>query len=483
MRKFDFLARLGIESVHCMGIGGIGVSGLAEILLQAGYRVSGSDCNHSPVVKRLQKLGVALEFDGSLAAVAAADCVIYSRAIAADDPEMKIAKERGIPIYSRGEFLAQLVAGVPALVVAGSHGKSTTSGWATHALKTADISVNSYLGAVIQGQETTVQMLDVGLPWVMESDESDGSCFLLKPACLVITNIDADHLETYAGSLAVLQDRMVDWANAMGDDGVAVVCIDDPGVQAILPRLRCRTLTYGFSSEADFQLLECKQQGAFSELCWQTPDGERCSAPARLPGKHNALNGLAAWIACQQFVPLDGAPFTQAWSQYPGVKRRMSIRGAVPFADGEALVIEDYGHHPREMQVTLDALKLAWPERRVVMLFQPHRYTRTRDLFDEFVSVLSAVEALHLLPIYTAGEEPIANISTDKLALAIELSGSAQPDVYNGLEQAVVALRQVLRPGDLLLLQGAGSVGNLADEFCAGSGDGTEEKSSQSPTQ
>jgi UDP-N-acetylmuramate--alanine ligase len=464
MREFEFLKKQGIRSIHCVGLGGIGVSGLAAILVQSGYTVTGCDSKHSPTIDYLQSIGVQL-VDDSVAQVGKTDCVIYSRAVRSDRADMQAAKQRGIPLYSRGEFLAQLVQGQRNLIVAGSHGKSTTSGWAAHTLRQAGVSANSYLGAVIQGAETSVCLQDPAAPWVMESDESDASCFLLSPSCLVITNIDADHLETYNGSLAVLQDRMVQWVNAMDESGVAIVCLDDPGIQAIFPRLQRRVISYGFSEGADYQLLSCQQQGLFSQLRWRLPSGETLQAQARLPGKHNALNGLAAWIACHEFSQLPVEELTAAWSAYPGVKRRMSIHGEIAVTDGEAMIIEDYGHHPREVQATLDALKSAWPQKRVVMLFQPHRYTRTRDLFAEFVGVLKEVDQLCLLPIYAAGEQQDHGMSTVKLAAAVA-DGGVAPTVYHDLEEAQQALQALLQANDILLLQGAGSVGSLAQKLC-----------------
>jgi UDP-N-acetylmuramate--alanine ligase len=488
MKEFEFLKKAGIQSIHCIGMGGIGVSGLADILLQSGYCVTGSDSTPSAVIDRLQGLGAEVISD-SVSQVAVADCVIYSRAVSPDHPEMLLAKKRGIPVYSRGEFLAALVGKQRSLVVAGSHGKSTTSGWAGFTLRQAGAAACVYVGAVIEGCDTSVQMAEKNAPWVIESDESDGSCFLLSPSCLVITNIDADHLETYEGSLAVLQDRMVEWVNAMDASGVVIACQDDPGVQAILPRLQRRVITYGFSEKADFQLLSCEQQGVFSQLCWRTPDGEDVVAKIKLPGQHNALNGLAAWIACRDFASLEDAPLTAAWSEYPGVKRRMSIHGSIACGEGEAMVVEDYGHHPREMQVTLEALRSAWPEKRVVMLFQPHRYTRTRDLFHEFVSVLKGVHQLCLLPIYAAGEKQDDSMSSGMLAAAIEAGGAQRPCIYSNLEEAEAALQAALQSGDVLLLQGAGSVGGLAQRMCAAqqprSGNATQEKTNakgQSPS-
>jgi UDP-N-acetylmuramate--alanine ligase len=463
---FEFLENQGIQRIHAIGIGGIGVSGLASILLQCGYVVTGTDSQPSIITDSLQSLGARITAD-SVEHMRAADCVIYSRAISPGHPDMLIAKARGIPIYSRGEFLAEMVGTSSSLVVAGSHGKSTTSGWAAFSLLAGDVATNAYLGAVIEGNDSSVRLTEPAAPWVLESDESDGSCFLLSPSCLVITNIDADHLENYEGSLAVLQDRMVDWANRMEDSGVVVACLDDPGVQGILPRIKTRKLTYGFSEKADFQLLSCQQQGIFSELSWRTPRGEVITAKTHLAGKHNALNGLAAWVACLEFSSLKEGELTPLWSAYPGVKRRMSVHGSLAVHGGEVFVIEDYGHHPREIRATLEALRGVWPKKRLVMLFQPHRYTRTRHLFDEFVGVLKDVDRLYLVPIYAAGEEGDEEMSSAKLAAAIEAQGVERPCLYMSLEEAEQGLRQALQPGDVLLLQGAGSVGELAKKLCA----------------
>jgi UDP-N-acetylmuramate--alanine ligase len=462
---FQFLKNKAIRSIHCIGLGGIGVSGLAVILSRAGYRVTGVDSHSSATLDYLQSIGVESVVD-SVAEVASTDCVIYSRAISPLQPDMQAAKERGIPLYARGEFLAHVVEGCRTLVVAGSHGKSTTSGWAAFTLQQAGMKVNAYLGAVIRGMETSVSFQNAQAPWVMESDESDASCFLLSPTCLVITNIDADHLETYGGSLAILQDRMIEWVNTMDESSVVVACQDDLGIQAILPHLNRRVITYGVSEASHYQLLDCRQEGLHSQLRWRLPGGAEREGHVQLPGKHNALNALAAWIACHEFSEQGSQALTDAWSKYPGVKRRMSIHGTMRTKEGAtALVIEDYGHHPREIQATLDAIKSAWPDKRVVMLFQPHRYTRTRDLFHEFVAVLKNVDSLCLLPIYAAGEEDDCGMSVDRLAAAVADQGQA-PLLYASLDDAQLRLQEVLKENDILLLQGAGSVGLLALKFC-----------------
>lgn len=466
MKEFAFLKERGIQRIHCLGVGGAGVSGLADILLQAGYSVSGSDRALSEVTRRLQQSGLVIAESGSLSAVLAADCVVYSRAVPVDDPEMQAAQQKGLPIYSRGEFLAAMITGSPSLVVAGSHGKSTTSGWAACTLRAVSAAVNVYVGAVIEDFASSVFFTDAKSPWVLESDESDGSCFLLSPSCLVLTNIDADHLETYAGSVAVLQDRVVDWVNAMDESGLVVACVDDPGVRAILPRLQRRVITYGFSEQADYQLLDVEQQGCDSVLKWRCLDGEELCASVRLPGRHNALNGLAAWLATREFSQNKTADLTHAWSSYAGVQRRMTIHGTIAQQPDKATVIEDYGHHPSEIKATLEAVQQAWPQKRTVMLFQPHRYTRTQNLFHEFVAVLASVEKLYLLPVYAASEQPIAGVDSDALAIAIESLRGRKPLVYNDLEEARQDLPQVLCTDDVLLLQGAGSVGSLARTLC-----------------
>ena len=480
MREFSFLKQRGIKRIHCLGVGGAGVSGLADILLQAGYTVTGSDRTLSTVTQQLQQAGLVIAESGSLAEVKAADCVVYSRAVSVDDPERQVAAERGIPVYSRGEFLAQMVGQSPSLVVAGSHGKSTTSGWAATALKAVMQQLNIYVGAVIENLNASVAFSATEAPWVLESDESDGSCFLLSPSCLILTNIDADHLEAYDGSMAVLQDRMVEWINAMDASGVVVACLDDPGVQAILPRLQRRVITYGLSEQADYRLLSAKQQGCDSVLHWSgSLPSEEISAKVRLPGTHNALNGLAAWVAAQAFTVVDSQQLTDSWSSYRGVQRRMTVHGMLAQQAEGALIIEDYGHHPSEIDVTLRAVKQAWPEKRVVMLFQPHRYTRTQNLFDEFVAALQSVPKLYLLPVYAASELPIAGVDSTALAAAIEAAGGQKPLVYNDLEEARQDLAQVLGPNDVLLLQGAGSVGSLGSVLCHGLGnqDATKEES------
>ena len=464
MSELSFLRSQGIGSVHCVGIGGIGVSGLADILLQAGFAVSGSDSNESSTIARLRTLGGRIHTPHAISFIEAADCVIYSRAIAPDNPELMFAMTKGIPCYSRGEFLSAMVGSGRALIVAGSHGKSSTAGWVTHALQSAGLPINSYLGAVINKADSSVQFVDSSTPWVLEADESDGSCFLLAASCLILTNIDADHLEAYENSIEVLQNRTVEWIEAMHQDAPVIVCLDDPGVAAILPKISRRVITYGFHPEADYRLLSYIQDRRLAHLIWQEPSGSQHSGTVQLPGKHNAQNALAAWVGAQLFMPGNEAAITSGWSSYPGVKRRMSVHGEYAVSGGEALVIEDYGHHPHAMQVTFDAIRETWPNQRLVVLFQPHRYTRTHVLFDEFVSVLKHADELHLLPIYAAGEQPLDNVSSTHLADAIA-KVTHSPRLCADLDAAETALKATLQPGDIFLLLGAGDVGSLSRRF------------------
>jgi UDP-N-acetylmuramate-alanine ligase len=258
---------------------------------------------------------------------------------------------------------------------------------------------------------------------------------------------------------------MVAWLNELPPNGFAVLCSDDPGVCAILPKLRCRYFTYGFNESADYRLIACQQIGLRTSLCWESPDGIRHEDQIHLPGRHNALNGLAAWIATTHFVEGGNPDLTPSWASYPGVNRRMMLHGELALDEGSALLIEDYGHHPTEMKATFNAIQAAWPEKRLVVLFQPHRYTRTRDLLSDFVEVLRLVPNLYLLPIYAAGEQAIQGVSSEHLAKIIEEQSNQLPIVYTDLNQARNALQSMLRENDILLLQGAGDVGSLVQRL------------------
>ncbi len=434
---------------------------IAELLLRRGFLVSGSDVASNAMTQHLRRLGAFICKEHKAENIKDADVVVYSTAIASDNPELLAAKEQGIRLLHRAQMLAELMSDSSAIAVSGTHGKTTTSCLLAHIFMQAKVDPSFIIGGVLRGLKGQAG-LGGGEYFIAEADESDASMLYLNPKIVLVTNIDADHMETYAGDFNKLKQAFLKFIKKVPDDGVAIVCIDDPVIAELLPKITCRVLTYGFSPQANYRAQAFEQKELISHFVVQLQQQD-VPITLNLAGQHNVLNALAA-IACADFVGIQGQVMQKALVDFPGVGRRLHVHGKLQCANGEALLIDDYGHHPREIEATFKALRAAWPTRRIVLLFQPHRYSRTKELFADFVQVLSQVDVLVLLPIYAAGEQPIANISSQALAQAIE--GGTQKNVIVTNRQALPALLQkIVLAHDVVLLQGAGDIVKVVPEL------------------
>lgn len=461
-----------IKHIYCSGIGGIGVSGLAELLLARGYVVSGSDVQQTQITERLARLGASIHYQQAETNVQGADAFVYSSAITPDNPEYLAAKQAGIPMIRRGELMADLFHQAIGIAVAGTHGKTTTSSMAAYALQALELDPSYIIGGIINGTNSPVHQGE-GQLMVVEADESDATFLHLRPRYAIVTNIDADHLTTYNNDFAKLKEAFIDFINSVEPEGCAIVCMDDPVIQDILPYITARVVTYGFNEAADICAQDFCQQGVSTQVSVCYADGELFKgANIQLPGQHNLLNALAVAALAEQLA-VQRQQVWQALNDFPGVGRRFYAHGSVKVGDGQALVFDDYGHHPQEIKATLQAARGAWPDRRIVMVFQPHRYTRTRDLLQEFACVLADSDVLVLTDIYSAGEKAIAGINGETLLNAITQCGKVVPNYVADTAQLPATLKAILKPNDIVLFQGAGSIGLLAAVFaeqCASTG-------------
>lgn len=456
-----------VKCIHFIGIGGAGMGGIAEVLLSQGYQISGSDLNAGAMVKRLQGLGAEIFMGHRAEHIGNADVIVVSTAIHADNPELLAAQQAHIPVIPRAQMLADLMRNKRGIAVAGTHGKTTTTSLLASVLTEAGLDPTFVIGGMLKSAGANAY-LGKSPFFVAEADESDASFLHLYPEIAIVTNIDADHMSTYDNSFERLCDTFSQFLHRLPFNGLAVVCLDDPVIAELMPRIARPMLTYGFHADADVQIKDFQAEGFKSHftLVLNRINPENTSrelnVTLNLPGLHNVLNA-AAVCAVAASLDVSDIAITQALAQFTGVGRRMQIYGEFPVNGGHALLVDDYGHHPRELIVTWAAARQAWPDRRLVVLYQPHRYTRTHDLFDDFVEVLATqADQLLLLDIYSAGETPIAGADGPSLFTAICAKSQHTPLFIPNLEDINAALQQVLRDGDVLLTQGAGNVGAIA---------------------
>jgi len=454
-----------VRRIHFVGIGGAGMSGIAEVLVNLGFEVSGSDRNDSATVAHLRDVGARVEIGHDAARVSGADVVVVSSAVAADNVELNAAREARIPVVPRAEMLGELMRFRAGIAVAGTHGKTTTTSLVASLLAGAGMDPTFVVGGLVNAFGTNAR-LGKGRYLVAEADESDGSFLLLQPVISLLTNIDRDHLDAYGGSFDNLQQAFLDFLHHLPFFGVAVMCIDDPHVAELVPRVGRRMVTYGLGPEADVRADEIHQRGRAMHFKLWLPDhahdhAQPLEVALNQPGRHNVLNALGAAAVAWE-LGLDAGQIGAGLNAFAGIGRRFAGLGELRFAQGQVLAFEDYGHHPTELDAVIQAARGGWPERRLVMLFQPHRYTRTRDQFDAFARVLASVDELVLADIYAAGEAPIAGITADTLGAAVEQRGGASVHRLGEVDQAADALDAVLRDGDLLLVMGAGDIGAVA---------------------
>ncbi|MFT5116552.1 MAG: UDP-N-acetylmuramate--alanine ligase [Kiritimatiellia bacterium] len=397
-----------IKRIHFIGIGGAGMSGIAEVLLNQGYQISGSDLRESSVVSRLQSMGVEIFIGHKMTNVIGADVIVNSSAVDEDNPEIVSAREHRIPVVRRAEMLAELMRYRHGIAVAGTHGKTTTTSLITAVLAAGGLDPTFVIGGLVNSAGSNAK-LGTSQYLVAEADESDASFLHLQPMVAVITNIDADHMDTYEGDFSRLKKTFMEFVSNLPFYGLLVVCGDDPVIQELLPDISRQVITYGFGEDNDYRAVDVRQdktQTYFSVISHAISSEEPVSIRLNMPGRHNVLNALAA-IAIAVDEKVEVLAIKQGLESFEGVGRRFQIYGEYPVADGSAMLIDDYGHHPREVDATILAVRDGWPDRRLVMIYQPHRYSRTRDLYEDFVDVLSKVDVLILLDVYSAGEEPI----------------------------------------------------------------------------
>ena len=456
-----------VKRVHFVGIGGAGMSGIAEVLVTQGYRISGSDVAASAVTARLKRLGVDIRTGHSAENIAGADAVVVSTAVADDNPEIAAARERGIPIVPRALMLAELMRLKQGIAVAGTHGKTTTTSLIASVLAEGGLDPTFVIGGRLLSADANAR-LGKGDFLVAEADESDASFLYLTPAMAVITNIDADHMEAYGHDFERLKRAFVDFAQRLPFYGVAVLCIDDPHLREILPAITKPRVTYGLSEDAAIRGIDVANESGRMRFIARAANAPDLAVELNLAGVHNVLNALAA-IAIGREAGVADPAIAKALAEFRGVGRRFQRHGEIAVdGGGTYTLIDDYGHHPTEMAATIAAVRGSFPGRRLVLAFQPHRYTRTRDLFEDFVQVLSTVDALVLMDVYPAGEPPIVAADGRALARAVRVAGKVEPVFVEGPAELPDALKALVRDGDVVVTMGAGSIGQAPGLLAAG---------------
>lgn len=455
-----------IKHIHFVGVGGVGMAGIAEVLLSQGYRVSGSDLSDNGLTKRLRSVGAEIYQGHHADHIKNADVIVRSSAVSIDNIELMTARERHIPIVPRAEMLGELMRFRYGIAIAGTHGKTTTTSLITSILTEEGIDPTFVIGGRLNSAGSNAR-LGTGRYLVAEADESDASFLYLKPMISVVTNIDADHMATYDNDFAKLRGAFIEFIHRLPFYGRAILCLDDTVVKEIIPEISRPFVTYGFSADAHFRAIEIKHEGTRSHFLVERPDLAPMEVVLNLPGRHNVLNSLAA-ISVATELKISDQAIQRAFSNFAGIGRRFQIYGDFDLQKGGSItLIDDYGHHPREIAATLQAARQSWPERRLVMVFQPHRYTRTHDLFNDFREVLKGADALVLLDVYSAGENYIQGADGISLSNAIREQGSIEPVFIDQHDKLANVLQEILRDGDLLLMQGAGNIGALASSLAS----------------
>ncbi|MEN7342851.1 MAG: UDP-N-acetylmuramate--L-alanine ligase [Pseudomonadota bacterium] len=450
-----------IHRIHFVGIGGAGMCGIAEVLLNQGYDVQGSDLRPSAATKRLESLGADIRFGHHSDNLAGADVVVVSSAIGSENLELLAAHDMRLPVVARAEMLGELMRfSRKSVAVAGTHGKTTTTSLTASILAEAALDPTFIIGGRLKGADSNAR-LGTGTYLVAEADESDASFHHLQPLVAIVTNIDADHLGTYENDMGRLYQSFVDFLHNLPFYGVAIVCIDDDGIKEILPSVSRSMVTYGTDEAADIRAINIAFDDQTSRFDVVRKDKKPFAVSLNLPGLHNVRNALAAIAVATDFDVSD-ADIQKALENFGGIDRRFQHLGDLDLEGGNVRVIDDYGHHPTELAATLEAARTGWPERRIVLAFQPHRYTRTLDLFDDFSEVLSRTDALVLLEVYAAGEKPISAADGRALARAVRARGVVEPVFIDDIDALPETLSNILQPGDLLLTMGAGNIGTAA---------------------
>ena len=449
-----------VKRIHFVGIGGAGMGGIAEVLLNEGYQISGSDIARNAVVERLTKLGAHIDIGHHESNVDLASVVVVSTAIDTTNPEIIAAQEKRIPIVRRAEMLAELMRFRHGVAIAGTHGKTTTTSLTASIFAQAKLDPTFVIGGLLNSAGTNAR-LGTSRYLIAEADESDASFLHLQPMVAVVTNIDEDHMETYQGDFEKLKDTYIEFLHNLPFYGVAVVCIDNPVVRELLPRISRQVITYGFSEDADVKAFNYQQSADVSTFEVARIGKPNLKVSLNLPGKHNVANALAS-IAVATDEGVDDESIVSALSKFEGIGRRFEHLAQLKTNVGEITLIDDYGHHPKEVEATIDAMRKGWPEKRLTMIFQPHRYSRTRDLYEEFVEVLSKVDGLLLLDVYSAGETTIAGADSKSLARSIRQRGQVEPIYVSDINDLAELLDNQLTADDMVITQGAGNIGVVA---------------------
>ncbi|MBD1389959.1 UDP-N-acetylmuramate--L-alanine ligase [Neiella sp. HB171785] len=449
-----------VERIHFVGIGGAGMGGIAEVLAGEGYQVTGSDIADNAMVSRLRGLGVTVFIGHAASNIEGASVVVVSTAIDPSNPEIAEAQANRIPVVRRAEMLAELMRFRHGIAIAGTHGKTTTTSLTASILAEAGLDPTFVIGGLLNSAGTNAR-LGKSRYLVAEADESDASFLHLQPMISVITNIEADHMDTYGGDFEQLKATFREFIHNLPFYGLVVMCIDCPVVRELAEEGGRQVITYGFAEDADVRATDYRQSGASSEFVVHRPNQQPLTVQLNMAGQHNALNALAA-IAVATDEGVADQHLLAALQKFEGIGRRLQQYGEFDTGAGKALLVDDYGHHPTEVAATLNAVRQAWPDKRLVLVYQPHRYTRTRDLYEDFVDVLSQADTLLLLEVYAAGEESIAGADSRSLCRTIRQRGKIDPVYVSGPEELPSVLADVLVDGDLVLTQGAGSVGALA---------------------
>ena len=455
------------ESVHFIGIGGISMSGLAEILMDEGFTVSGSDSHRSELTDNLEARGAEVYIGQKAENIQdGIDVVVYTAAIHPDNPEFQEVKRRGIPMLTRAELLGEMMRNYKnAIAIAGTHGKTTTTAMVSSIYAEAGLDPTFVNGGLVKAAGVHAR-LGHGRYLIAEADESDASFLHLQPMVAIVTNIEADHMDTYQGDFENLKQTFINFLHNLPFYGRAVMCVDDPVIRELLPRVGRQTTTYGFSEDADVRVEDYQQIGPQGHFTLLRQDKEPMRVTLNAPGRHNALNAAAA-VAVATEEGIDDEAILRALESFQGTGRRFDFLGEFPLEpvngkSGTAMLVDDYGHHPTEVDATIKAARAGWPDKNLVMLFQPHRFTRTRDLYDDFANVLTQVDTLLMLEVYPAGEAPIPGADSRSLCRTIRGRGKIDPILVPDPAQVAEMLAPVLTGNDLILVQGAGNIGKIA---------------------
>lgn len=458
-----------VKHLHFVGIGGTGMCGIAEVLLNLGYTVSGSDLAVSPVTDRLKELGATVYQGHAAEHIKGADAIVISSAVHEDNPEVAAARAAHIPVVPRAVMLAELMRLRRGIAIAGTHGKTTTTSLTTALLAAGGMDPTYVIGGRLNSSGVNAR-LGAGEYIVAEADESDASFLNLTPVLAAVTNIDEDHMDTYGHDFARLKQAFVNFLGRLPFYGVAVLCADDPNVRSIIGMVSRRVITYGTTEDCDVQAVDIVAKGTQMHFTILREGHEPLPVVLNLPGRHNVTNSLAA-VAIATLLGVEDAAIQKALAEFTGVGRRFAQYGKVEIEDEDVIpgstftLVDDYGHHPHEMAATIAAARGAWPDKRLILAFQPHRYTRTRDCFEDFVKVLSSADAIVLADVYPAGEAPIAGADGRALARALRTVFRGDLIFCEKIEEMPQAIHRIARDGDVVLTMGAGSVGRVAQQL------------------